>query len=53
MFNVKYEKNKAQLRAWLYQALAELETSDNVEAHKKESAMRKTTLEIEFINYAD
>ena len=42
------EKHKAQLRRWIYEILAELETAEDVKANKQETPGRKVTLEIQF-----
>ncbi len=40
--------SKAILRAWLYQLLAELETAEEVEASRTESAGRCVEIKIQF-----
>lgn len=40
--------SKAELRAWLYQLLAELELVEEVEASKTEGAGRLVELKIQF-----
>jgi len=40
--------NKAEVRAWLFHLLADLETYDDVEATKTETAGNQVIIEIQF-----
>ena len=40
--------NKAEVRAWLYELLAELERVDDVEGVKTEGAGRTVVIELQF-----
>ncbi len=40
--------SKAELRRWLYELLAELETAEDIEAVRTETAGRRVVIEIQF-----
>ena len=46
-YNETAEQNKSQVRAWIYQLLADLEYAQDVEAHKNETAGREITIKIQ------
>ncbi len=48
MADTEKAENKAEVRAWLYQLLAELEMCDDVEGTRNETAGRQVIIKLQF-----